>query len=449
MALDYDELFQDLGKLIKHYNAQGADGTALTADLQEILDEFQDNSQDAAVDGLPNTFTGWKNQYVGRRGNLADFARRRLADRESVLEEIGATSADMNEVLTRLIAQMTTDSESVNASSVAIGSVTADAGNTGNGTVIVTTKLDGITSPGQLSGVAFPAHRLYANLSSELCSPDDVMKMECVQDSYYDRLTEGSELFLWSGGPATGKHGIDSEGAAGVGSVVAIHGANLLQNLDFETFTVANTPDNWTIDAGTAGTHIFEDNTGGNFYHATSALKYTGNGSQASMQVSQAITSQIRAGKAYVVTLRYKASSTIAAGQFTAQFEGTGYTAGSGERIQIAAGSLATSWTLQSFVAVMPDNMPSDMKLVLKWTGTPTNAKSLWIDDVGVCAVNYAAGHGAIVVRGSTPFVRGDKFTYTVQNTEGVIQKFFRRAFGYQLPSNASASETQADSVAT
>jgi len=53
-----------------------------------------------------------------------------------------------------------------------------------------------------------------------------------------------------------------------------------------------------------------------------------------------------------------------------------------------------------------------------------------------------------MLVRGSTPFARNDKFTFATSTTEGVVQKFMRQVFGYMLPSTAS-SPSIADSVAT
>src|SRR5262249_37593288 len=58
--------------------------------------------------------------------------------------------------------------------------------------------------------------------------------------------------------------------------------ANLLTNSSFETFTVANTPDNCAILTGAAAPTIFAAGAGNGFAGATSpnALKYTGNGSE-------------------------------------------------------------------------------------------------------------------------------------------------------------------------
>lgn len=555
MALDYDGasngLFRHLGKLIKHYDLFQTDGSGLTTDLQEILDAFQLGNQDLVTEGLPTVYEGFEAEYVARRGSLTEYAIQRLQDRASVLDQIGAVSTDINEILSKLIDRMVLDTKTVNASAVTIGVVTAAAGNTGNGRVLTSKVLDGAQSPGSLSGVGYAAHAAYRNRNSELAAPSETIQLTCIQDSYRDGVTEGSEGFLWEGGVAIEQHGIDTEGSGLVGQVAGAHSATVITNADFETFS-SNVPTSWTLDAGTAGTHVFEETAAANLYHGAKSLRFAGGGAQASIQISQAVlASQIVAGQRYCVPVRIKADATIAAGTLTIGFEGTGYTPTSetvevqtvqisgtptggsytltwqgqttaaiafdatsatvqgalrllvglesvvvatgagtppdvthqvtfhgvqgntaqltstnnltggapvithatttqgveGERINLPPGALPTTWSLRHFFVTMPLAIPANFKLVVKWTGTPTNAKNLYIDDLTAKSVNYGGGLGLAVVRGSTPWVRGDKFTFAVTNTEGVIQRAFRRMFGRQLPS--SASPNIADALAT
>ncbi len=451
MALDYTELSQDLGKLIKYYNAFATTGQGIATIVDAIQTEFADNQMQAAISGLrPGQQDAWKSEYAGRRSVLAGYAAARLTDRDSVLLEVGAISNGLSEVLSKLIEQFVTDSETVNASSLSIGSVSAHASNIGNGTVLTTALLDRVTSPGSRAGVQFAAHHLYGDLASELGITESML-LRCTADSYRDGVAEGGESFSWEGDLADSTHGVEAaEGSGAIGSVTAIHGdtGRYLANADFETFTVANTPDSWTIVAGTVGTHIRQSTS--EFYHALSSLRYTGDGAQANIEVSQAVSgSTITDGKRYCVTCRIKADATIAAGDLTIQFEGTGYTAGGSEKITVTAASLPTSWTLKSFFVLMPLNVPSDFKLVVRWNGTPTNTKNLYIDDFAMGEVAYGAGMGLAVVRGSTPFVRDDRYSFSNTATEGVVQKFFRRVFGVQLPSDSGGGETIADSVAT
>lgn len=445
MALDYSALFTDLGKLAKHYDLFKTDAADLDTDSQEILDAFQTDDQDVAIEGLASAYEGFKREFASRRAVLVKFAAKRLQDRATVLDEIGATSSDLTALLPKLVDQMLADSESINPSAVTIGSVSAASGNVGNGTVITSKTLDGVTSPGTISGVSIAANNRYKGLDSELTVPSDSLRVTCIADSYQDLATEGSEGFVWEGLTAIAQHGVNTEGSGQIGTVVGLHSNTLLSNLDFETFT-SNVPGSWTIDAGTAGTHVLAEGT--TIYHGASSLKLAGDGTLASIQLSQTPNrSLLTANRGYFVTCRVKADATIAAGDLTIQFEGTGYTAASTEKISIAHGSLPTSWTLYSFFIALPSTIPSDFELVIKWNGTPTNAKNLYLDDIAFGPATYGAGIAVAVVRGSTPFNRNDRFTFTVANTEGVFQRFFRRVFGVQLPSNAS--ETIADSLAS
>lgn len=450
MAFDYDGanggVFTHLGKFIKHIDLTGTDGTNLAADQDEIIDALDAGDQDTVVQGIAPQFDSWRREFVQRRQYLAGKCLARLQDRVTVLLEIGAISSEQAEILTKLVRRMLIDSETINASAVVLGTVTAGAGNQGNGTFLLTKVLDGFSSPGQLAGVQFPAMLENNGLETELCVPSETMSLVCVGDSFRGNAQEGQESWAWEGRIADEQFGILGDGSGSIGTVTA---SNLLINGDFETFSTADEPDGWEIEAGTPGTHIEEQAAGADVYHGDFSLKLTGDGALAAITFSQAtFVPQLNATRRYAVHVRVKADATISAGTLTIQFVGTGYTAGT-DKIEVAHGALPTSWTLYSFFATIPAEVPSDFKLSVSWGSTPTNAKSLWIDDVWLQPANYGGGIGIVPVRGSIPFIEGDRFTWTVANTEGIFQRFFRRQFGVQLPSNAAAGETIADSLAT
>lgn len=452
MAIDYTELFTSIGKAVKHYNAQLADAQNLVTDVAEIEAAFAAEDKLDVISGLnPESLDGWQTEHVNRRAALAAYVQRRLLD-PALLIELGAPSADIATVFSLLFEKMVTDSQSINASAAAAGSTAAAGTNVGNGTVKSTILLDRVTSPGTRQGVTMAADHSYGNLNSELIVPETIT-FRCIADSYYDGLTEGAEQFEVTGNLPDQQHGVQTyEGSGTIGTFSAAHAdtAQYLSNADFENWSVTNVPDNWTIDAGTAGTHIFEETNASLVYHGGSSLHFLGTGAQATIQVSQAPPAgALKAGRMYFVSLRLRCDSAPAAGDFLCSFSGTGYTPGSSEKITIAAASLPTSFTLYSFVALMPLNLPSDMKLILQWSGTPSITKDIYCDDVSIQPVNYAAGFGANIVRGSVPFVRDDRFTVALTNTEGVFAAFFRRAFGIQLRSNAAAGETISDSLAS
>ncbi len=455
MALTYtgtNGLFTHLGKLVKHYNQFKTDAThastGLDADRLDILDTFQAADQDVPIEGLVNGFERWKAEYVNRRAELAEYAASRLRDQDSVLDEIGASTDDINDILQRLIETMDADSESVNESSVSVGSVTANSANEGGGTVLTTDVLDGVTSPGMLNNTLLPGRTAYDGLTTELAAPDQTFSLRVAADSFQDDLDEGSEEVLWEGGVADQQHGLEDDGSGVIATIQPVHAATAdhLTNPDFEDGFTGGVPDNWDLVGGVGDTNVKSAGSA-NADHGSDALLLQGDATASSIEIKQDIAATaVVARKRYCVTARLKKDSATT-GTLLIQFEGTGYTPGASEKISVSVSSLGTSYGLNHFFVTMPAIIPSDFKLVIRWSGgTPGASEKVYIDDLGVGAVNYGGGVGLVIVRDSGPLARNDRYTFNVTNTEGVFQAFFRRAFGTQLPS--SGTPTIADSLA-
>jgi hypothetical protein len=458
MALDYDGspngLFVQVGGGIKEYNLQGADGVGLSAELDDLLDLFESmtaGDSELMVEGVATSFATWETQYATRRASIAALVTRRLQDQETVLDELGLATNEIQSVLAALIRQMRIDNESVDISTVTFGSVTADGANNGDGTILVTKMLDGATSPGSGAAGEYRANVEYAGIDSELAL-NETHVIRCVADSFSDGLTEGNETWAWNGQTRQAQHSIASEGTGEVSpSPAGAHSQNLqkLTNADFENWTTDDL-DDWSAVGSTFGDLIERDQSAGNFYHGSSAVKLTGDGVETELGIRQSIfvAGKFAGRKLYRATARIKASATIAAGDLTIQLAGTGYVPGVGESVEILAGALPTTWTLVNFFVLMPAEIPSDLAFEAIWDGTPTNAKSLWLDDLSLSAVQYGGGIGLTIVRGASPFVRNDRFTLPTSNDDaGVIQRFFRQVYGVQLRS--AASETIDDALAT
>lgn len=458
MALSYDDastgVFTHLGKIIKAYNNQATYATAALVDEQAIQDIFGAGDVEDLIDGLASDYDGFMTEYVNRKSVLGGYALTRLQDRATVLNEIGATGASEAEVLAKLIQKMITDSETVDGS-VITGSwpltATANGANTGNGSIVLCNILDGTTSPGAVSGGTVAAHPAYAGVVTQLACTQ-LHSFRVTADSYYDGVADGAETIAWEGQPTGGKHGL-FEGGGVIGSLTPINSSTFATALngDFESFS-NNVPTGWTLVSGTGGTHVRQETNASGVYHGSSSMRFDGDNAQATIAVSWApdIT-QLRAQKMYAVTVRIKTSNATPSANVLIQFEGTGYTAGSTEKITIADGSHPiTNFSLYKFFVLMPKTIPSDFVLAIRWQSTPNTGMQLWIDDVAFGPVTYAAGLGAIAVRGSTRFVRNDRFTQQITNgEEGVFQKFFRQNFACQLPSDTAGSETIADTLAT
>lgn len=447
MAIDYittnSGVFYRIGRIAYAVNTHGTTAaTTLPAELKNIVDPYEAVDYTAQIVGIYGTYANLQAAEVGTRQTLADYSTATLLDRDTVLEQLGV-EADITQVLVALIRQMGIDSQTVRKCVVTLGTVTAAAGNIGNGTVLLTTTLDGFNPP----IVGAPVSLNYNGLLSQLAVTSETMAFACTADSYRDGTTAGGESFSWSGGLATQLLDWQTEGS-GVGPSLTVAGtAGLVTDGSFENWQNTNTPINWTIDNGTAGTTILRSSA--EFYRGVYALAIVGNGSAATIGVGQAISpSTLQGRRMYNVSFRLKASATAASGAFNCQFTGTGYTAASTEKVDIAGGSLPTTWTLYNFFISLPANLPSDWRLVIRATGTLTAARTIWVDSVCLAPVTYHGGVGAVVVPGSAPFVAGDQLSATVANDNASAwQTYFRRAYSVQLPSATNPAQTILDSL--
>ncbi len=438
MAVDYTDLFTEIGKCIEKLNSyQTMAGTTFPADRDEIASTFDDFL--AGTSKLQGLYDAGQRALVSLRTGLANIATLRLQDRETVLNELALISPSMNELLRALYTKMTADSQTLLASVVTLGTPTAAGTNVGNGKVYVDKLLDGVTAPGR----DCISHLGYAGVNSQLCVPSETMTLECIRDSEIDGATEGQEGWSLKGGPNYSKLSWETEGSGNGPGVTTFNREAILLNKDFENWT-SNTPQNWTISSGSAGVTVDSSTK----YRGSKSLKFTGNAAL-TLSMSQAI-SRMQAKKKYLVSVAVKASSVPAAGALSIKFTGTGYTAGGTEEIAIAAGSMPTSWTLYSFWVVCPASLPSDWALTVAISGPLSNTVTINLDSFVLAPAVWHGGLSLAVVAGSTPWLRGDKVTWTVANNgAGVFQTFFRRWFGFQLPSAASPGNTIDDGLAT
>ena len=460
MAVNYTNLFTDIGCFIKAINqfrdvATGANSPV--PDLPDLLDNCETvlDSTDAhdVLSGVPELFDGFKDSAVSWIGQLNNKVTQRITDRVKILEELNGIGQDtsLQNVLMQLYRDMVDSSESINASSVTLGSVTADGGNAGNGTVLLDKVLDRVSPPGP----GMSANPEYKGVNSELAATSDGMSVTCVRDEDSDGTPSGEEVFLWQGQPAA-RSAFDwkTEGSGLSLEVPTLNSYALVDNKDFEAWDT-NVPESWTIDSGTAGTHIIEETSAADVFRGSSALKFTGDGSTGTLKISQdVLQGAFVPGKRYLLACYVKGNASVAAGTLTIQFESAsgGYTAASSEKIEMNAAALAaqTSYGIESFYITMPDQIPDDFELVIKVTGTLTNAVSVRVDSLAVGPVVWGNGVNIAVVAGSTAFVRNDRLTFTISNNDaGVFQTYFRKQYGVQMPSDTGGTETQADSLAT
>lgn len=438
MALDYDGtntgIFYRLGRAVKVCDDMAAQATTtLPAQLKSIADPFESADLTDQIAGLYASVEGLRSAVTGNRQLIAAVSDAILTDRITVLNELGISSNTLATVLPSLFAKMQADSKTIKRNTVTLGSVTAASGNVGNGTVLVSKILDGYSAPGRRN----IACTKYAGVNSEIAVPE-TMRFKCIQDSYRDRITAGQEVFAWSGARAGVPFDYLGEGS-GDGPTIAVGDArNLVTGGTFENFA-SDVPSGWTVAAGTAGTHIFQNTTSGQFYRGSSALKLTGDGVETDIGLIQYLSS-MNARRGYFLTARVKASAVPTNGDLVIYVSGVGgFTPPGGTAsIAVPAASLTTGWVFYSTFFVAPANITTPY-VSIEVSDTLDNAKSIFVDDVMLLEATYHGGIAAAVVPGVTPFAVDDAFTVSVANDDaGKFQRFFRQKYGFQLPSASS-----------
>lgn len=449
MAVNYDNLFENIGEFVQRINDYVGYYSDLDTDFSEINTELQGNGQTDVNSGVFTLFVGFKSNLLSWINAMKSKVTELIQNKSTILDQLpgllGQTS--LESVLLELYRDMVANSESIDASVVTVGSVTDSKTNANAGSLLASKVLDGYNSPHP----GFIVNPRYVGIDSQLSNTSDTLVISCVSDSESGGATEGAETFQYGGKASESDRYHWNAGGSGLGSSVQpIQAGRILQNLEFENFT-SNAPDNWTVNTGTAGTHI-DDQTSTNVQRGTYSLKLLGDGALAAINISQALPSNgVNPLRRYMVGFWVKGNASLTTGTLTIQFEGTGYSATSGEKIEMdnTALAAATSYTWKYFWINMPAEVPDNMALVIKLTGTPS-AHAIYIDGGGFAPATYFNGVCFALYAGSSKFLRGDRFSFDVTNDEaGVFQKFFRKAYGFQMPSVTDGSETNVDTLAT
>lgn len=446
MALDYDGantgVFTRGGKVTKYVNTRLAAATTdLPAELKAIADLFEAADMTDQIDGLYDFYERLRDAQTADRRRLAAVWDAILTDRDSVLDELAITQTDVRSVLVALVRRMLDDAETVDRSTVAIGAVAADAGNTGTGTILLTKRLDGYSAPVRGGPVVLS----YAGMDSEL-AVTETMRFE-VSTSAGAGAVAGRESVRWTGAQRFQDFDWRGEGS-GPGPTLAVEaGGGILGDGGFELWTDTNTPTRWALAHGAlAGTHVFRYATP---YRGTYALELRGDGVATEMGVSQSVAGRLDPLRLYCLHCRAKRSTGAATGSFRVWLEGTGYTAGAANTVEVTVAALTTSYVLYSTFVLMPATVPSDLAAHVEvFDDVLESGESVFVDEVTLQPAVYHGGIAAAAVAGAVDPVRGDRWTSAVTNDgAGVFQEFFRRKYKVQLPS--SGTPTIADSLAT
>jgi hypothetical protein len=240
--------------------------------------------------------------------------------------------------------------------------------------------------------------------------------------------------------------------------------SNLLTNSNFETFTVANTPDNWSIATGTAGTTVFSASSG-NAYRDSSALQITGNGSELT-SLTQAFNAAAGQGTSatlspltvYALNAFVKVSAVPAAGVLEISLiDGTGTiindAQGNQNKVTLTLSGASTSYAALNAFFRTPAVIPSTYKLRVRLSTALDSGKSVFVDDLVLAPATqlYAGGPFVAVFSGNSKLILNDSFTVTVTNDYTsqwalMLDRLYSlRSLGLAVPS--AGTPTVADSL--
>lgn len=341
------------------------------------------------------------------------------------------------DALTEVAAQMVTAGASIKKCTVTATAAQV-AGNSGDGVTVVSAKRgDG--------------------RDQELIIPE-VSYLRCIADSQTGGAVLGQELFnyigevrstsVWSAdypvgsGAQTAVRSID---AADPGVTGRVDG-NVLVNGSFETWTVANVPDNWTIQVGAAGTEVLKSSTP-NAYAGSFALQIAGSALNTAVyqEFNQTSGSPVvlRPSQSYAISFRAKMDVGPAAGVLTVELvDGTGAVInddqGVANSFTVNLVALGVAYVAQTGVFRLPKLVPSVVRLRYRVSTALTVGRNLFIDHAaaGRLTSAYAGGPGVAQFSGAVKWVTNDAALVTTTNDFGgaanlaTFQWFLDRLFG-------------------
>jgi hypothetical protein len=435
MAIDYNTLFNRLGKYVKVINnfitlqKDELMGSAEGAD--DILDQFNDRRD--LVTGLLPQFQGWQQAVIGWCNSLKAQVDILLADLQ---QELNCPSASPDIIIDYLIEDMVTNAEDVLENTISTTAVAPLGTNVGDGTLYASeTNVDGVDD-----------ERIY----------DEIVAFRCITDRHTGAAA-GSELFQVVGFPTPQLFEVDPNDASafplrggGVGSsMTTVDSTSFLPNGSFDAFT-ADAPTSWTLVAGVASTNYFEETTLKLFGDA--ALKITATASPTDLEISQNIVSLIDPETIYVAAIRLRGSVGVGPGlsTFSVTIEGTGAPTISVYPVQDPSSLSISAYTEFLVFFVTPKDIPTDYRIRIRWiTASAEDPADLYVDEM-VLATPYEFGFVRYALtRGLTTEWLKDDEIVSVPGSDyaGVFQTFFGYVYGKQLPSDPTPS--QADSKAT
>ncbi len=287
----------------------------------------------------------------------------------------------------------------------------------------------------------------------------ETLLFTCSGDSYNGSAAEGNEPFDVTG---VGNQGDPFAFNWPLGSncqfgLQAIDGnsdnssGNLLTNSGFDAWT-ANVPDNWSLQVGTAGTNINEENS--IVYDGAAAVRVTGDAGGTLVSIRQhfddsdGTTGELTPQTQYGVCLFLRRDGNAPSGTLTIDLVDEGGTTiiqdanSINNTFDIDLSTLTTQYAPYTGVFRTPSILPDGAYVRLRLTVAYPNGFSFYYDklSMGEMVQSYTGGPFVCVHAGSTPFLQGDYSTCQIVNSRGAAGTLdtFQTLFGRLLPISLS-----------
>ncbi len=413
-------------------------GSTTTSRLSTIASQYLSNEQSdfASAWSQRDSFRTTPTSYMQWLFDLVANTLIDQVDRDTVLP-----SRDLSTALTELIRQMKASGDSLNQPTLG-STVTAGSGNTGDTTIKIST----------LDGDGLPLDCLFAETLIATVTSDSGAGSSEFSESISVRGDQAASPtdYNWPQGSGASTSLTSTDPAVD----------GLLTNGNFETWTVTNVPDDWTISTGTAGTHVTRQASPARSTDSYN-LRLTSDGSTL-ITLRQAPGTTLQPLTVYAATITAKINTVDATGALRfALVDGSGtvisdaQSTANSSSLGVNGGSgIGTSYTQFTAFFRTPAKVPATVFFELKVTTSPTSGRTIDIDLVQLARPTqlYTGGPWAIAWSNVTSPVRGDYWTIAMTNslgTESLVRSLDRmlntRSLGLKFPT--AGSETISDSL--
>lgn len=419
-------------------------GSAFLSQVNTIQNQYESAQQDQIQDLYPALFA------YQQTPDFVTFSQTMMENTIIAMARDDAAPTLPNDVptnLTRLINQMLGSGDSIAKPTVG-SSVTAGGSNHGTGFLMGTTAQGAMVNP--LDGLAYDYS--FVETITWTCTDDAIGGSGTINQEPWGVVGFPNAVdnlnYAWPAGSGTNTSGttVNPDSTS----------ANLLTNGNFNTFTVANVPDGWTITVGTPGTTV-KRNSSPLRSTNTNNLQIVGNGAE--LTTLQQTLTNLSANTTYAVNCWVKQASA-AAGVFRIRLmDGTNTindNAGTANAVSRNASSMTGNYVALNVFFRTPKFMPPTIKLEIALTTALTNAATIDITDLVLTPADqsYIGGPFTKVIPGATQFGRGDTLTIATTNTATtsqfcrLVDQFFNlREANLRIPSVGGGLETVHDSL--